>query len=234
MTGNDYTKRSYPARAARQRTARSRSRAALAARRVLRRVCATDGKRGRARPRSSKRGARATFVHTELFRETTSTERGAIGDQASTRHSRLFANGARVCARSLRRGPMARARARSWRTRRRAPHPSVDDIERNDQHRADARAACSSVRGREPRSRSAAKRCSQCLMRNDEKSVARIFSTAAAREVTLAAAGCLSNLSLLTVLHQSCLRSERFVHACTCGGRAHLLCSEHSTPSCAV
>jgi hypothetical protein len=79
MTGNDYTKRSYPARAARQRTARSRSRAALAARRVLRRVCATDGKRGRARPRSSKRGARATFVHTELFRETTSTERGAIG-----------------------------------------------------------------------------------------------------------------------------------------------------------
>jgi hypothetical protein len=71
-------------------------------------------------------------------------------------------------------------------------------------------------------------------MRDDEKSVARIFSTEAAREMTLAAAGCLSNLSLLTVLHQSCLRGERFVHACTCDGREHLLCSEHSTPSCAV
>jgi hypothetical protein len=58
---------------------------------------------------------------------------------------------------------------RSRRTRQKAPRPSIDAIERNDPYRADARAACSALSEFDRRSRSAAKRCSQCLTRDQRK-----------------------------------------------------------------
>ena len=86
------------------------------------------------------------------------------------------------------------------------------------------------------RSHGSAKRCSRRLARERQKSVDRIFSTAAARAGSLSHVAC-SDLSLLTVHGRRCGpsrdRSMLSAHATTCGRRSHLLCFDHEMSSCA-
>jgi hypothetical protein len=234
MSGNDYTKRSHPARAARQRQlARVRERRWRCGG-VAPSVCDWRETWARASPARANAGHARRSSTRNFSAKRTSAERAAYpraGVDETFASVRERCARVRALAASDRWHEHAVAHgARVGKLHIRASTTSNETIGAVPMRAPRARAREIAIHARAAPQNGA--RSVSCA--TNEKSVARIFSAAAAREVTLAAAGCLSNLSLLTVLHQSCRRRERFVHACTCGGREHLLCSEHSTPSCAV
>jgi len=158
------------------------------------------------------------------------TLRGRTGPHRRARGSSLFANGARSFARGERaRLDASPARAREV-VRERAPS------NRRRGRRSLARRVLRPRTLEARRSHGSAKRCSRRLARERKESVARIFSTAAARAGSLSHVAC-SDLSLLTVHGRRCGpsrdRSMLSAHATTCGRRSHLLCFDHEMSSCA-